>query len=108
MFRFSFPAILLLALPIAAQSDPNSNTPKVSLHVDSGSPLRLYLTGRVSKRVDAPVQAKLVEPVFPFDREVIPAGTIAVGKVSRTQPVPKWQRVRASSMAISRLFPRRR
>jgi hypothetical protein len=56
--------------------------------------LRLYLTKRVSKRTDAPVQAKLPEPVYAFDREVIPAGTIALGKVSRTQPIPKWQRAR--------------
>jgi hypothetical protein len=55
----------------------------------------LYLTKRVSKRLAAPVEAKLLEPVFAFDREVIPAGTIARGKVSRTQSVTKWQRVRA-------------
>ena len=28
-----------------------------------------------------------MEPVYAFDREVIPAGTVALGKVSRTQPV---------------------
>jgi hypothetical protein len=36
-----------------------------------------------------------LEPVFAFDREVIPAGTVALGKVSRTQPVRKWQRFTA-------------
>ena len=41
------------------------------------------------------MEAKLLEPVFAFDREVIPAGTIAQGQVSRVQPVGKWQRVRA-------------
>jgi hypothetical protein len=55
----------------------------------------LYLTTRVSKRRDAPVEAKLLEAVFAFDREVIPAGAVAVGKVSQTQPVGKWQRTRA-------------
>jgi hypothetical protein len=69
--------------------------PKISLHVSPGAPLRLYLTSRVSKRAGAPVQAKVMEPVFAFDREVIPAGTIAIGKVSRTQAVGKWQRVQA-------------
>jgi hypothetical protein len=43
----------------------------------------------------APVEAKLLEPVFAFDREVIPGGTAALGKVVRTQPVRKWQRVSA-------------
>ena len=32
---------------------------------------------------------KLVEPIFGFDREVIPAGTIALGRVSQTQGVEK-------------------
>ena len=61
----------------------------------SGAPLRLYLTKRASKRVGAPVEAKLMEPIFAFDRQVIPAGTIALGSVSQTQGVGKWQRVTA-------------
>jgi hypothetical protein len=55
----------------------------------------LYLTKRVSKRIDAPVEAKLMEPVYAFDREVIPAGTVVLGKVSRTQPISKGLRFRA-------------
>jgi hypothetical protein len=35
-----------------------------------------------------------MEPVYAFDREIIPAGTLVLGKVSRTQPVTKWQRFR--------------
>src|SRR4029077_18096116 len=54
-----------------------------------------YLTKRVPKRTGAPVEARLLESVFAFDREVIPAGTVAQGQVSRVQPVGKWQRVRA-------------
>jgi hypothetical protein len=53
------------------------------------------LTGRVSKRLGDPVEAKLLESVFAFDREVIPAGTVALGKVSRTESVGKWQRLAA-------------
>jgi hypothetical protein len=45
--------------------------------------------------LDAPVQAKVMEPVFAFDREVIPAGAIAIGKVSQTKPFGKMQRFRA-------------
>jgi len=41
------------------------------------------------------VEAKLLESVFAFDREVLPAGTIALGQVSRVQPVGKWQRAKA-------------
>jgi hypothetical protein len=63
--------------------------------VPAGAPLRLYLTKRVSKSLGAPVQAKLLDPVFAFDREVIPAGTIALGSITRTVPVGRWQRIAA-------------
>jgi len=55
----------------------------------------LYLTKRVSKRVNAAVEAKLLGPVYAFDHEVIPAGTQAIGHVSRLQSVSKWERTRA-------------
>src|SRR5271157_799369 len=70
-------------------------TPQIALHIPSGAPLRVYLTKRVPKRAGAPVEAKVLEPVFAFDREVIPAGAVVQGEVSRTQPIGKRQRVRA-------------
>ena len=78
-----------------AQTAVNKENPKISLVVPAGAPLRLYLTHRVSKRMSAPVEAKVLEPAFSFDKEVIPAGSIAQGTVSRVQPVTKGQRVRA-------------
>jgi hypothetical protein len=87
--------ISFFAALATAQTAAEQETPKISLSVPSGAPLRLYLTKRVSKRTGARVEARLLEPVFSFDREVIPAGTVAQGQVSRVQPVGKWQRVRA-------------
>ena len=87
--------ISLFTASATAQTAADEETPKISLSVPSGAPLRVYLTKRVSKRVGAPVEAKLLESVFAFDREVIPAGTVAQGQVSRVQPVGKWQRARA-------------
>jgi hypothetical protein len=78
-----------------AQTVADEETPKLSLRVPSGAPLRVYLTKRVSKRAGAPVEAKVLEPVFAFDREVVPAGTVAQGSVNRVVPVGKWQRTRA-------------
>jgi hypothetical protein len=86
--------IPLFSASASAQTATDEDTPRISLKVPSGAPLRLYLTNRVSKRVGAPVEAKVLEPVFAFDREVIPAGTVAQGQVSRTQPIKKWQRFR--------------
>src|SRR6202051_4545220 len=87
--------IFLFTESATGQTAAGMETPTISLSVPSGAPLRLYLTKRISKRIGAPVEAKLLEPVFAFDREVIPAGTVAQGQVSRVQPVGKWQRTRA-------------
>ncbi len=90
-------ALLFLAsFTCAYPQDVQSNQPiSIPLTVPAGVPLRLYLTKRVSKRMNAPVEAKLAEPVCSFDREVIPSGTDAIGRVSRIESVSKWQRVRA-------------
>ena len=66
----------------------------ITLTVPSGAPLRVYLTKKVSKRLGAPVAAKLLEPLFAFDHEVVPAGTEVTGRVSRLESLTKWQRFR--------------
>ncbi len=63
--------------------------------VPAGVPIRLYLTRRVPKRAGAPVQAKVLDPMYAFDRQVIPAGAVVSGTVSRLQSISKWQRTRA-------------
>jgi hypothetical protein len=88
-------AAFIPLVSVAAQTAADEGTPKISLSVPSGAPLRLYLTKRVSKRIGAPVEAKLMESVFAFDQEVLPAGTVAQGEVSRVHAVPKMQRFRA-------------
>ncbi len=82
-----------LALSIAFAADDAG--PSIPLTVPAGAPLRLYLTRKVSKRAGARVEAKVLEPVYAFDHEVVPAGTEVLGKVSRVQSLPKWQRIRA-------------
>src|SRR5271165_3554178 len=71
------------------------NAQTVSLTVPAGVPLRVYLTKRLPKHLDEPVSAKLLEPVFAFDRMVIPAGSDVSGKVSRLDPVSKGKRASA-------------
>src|SRR5215469_14612813 len=87
--------ISFFSLLAKAQTAADDENPRISLSVPSGAPLRLYLTRQVSKRMGAPVEAKLLEPVFACDREVVPAGTVAQGEVSQVQPLDKWQRLRA-------------
>src|SRR5947199_6141364 len=85
----------------SAQTAPDDRMTRVPLHVLPGAPLRLYLTGRVSKRVGTRVTARVMEPVFAFDHEVIPAGTVAYGRVSRTPGVGDGSGSRRCSMATS-------
>jgi hypothetical protein len=87
--------VFLLSGLAFAQTPVEGEKPKISLSVPAGAPLRLYLTQKIPKRAGAAVEAKLLEPAFAFDKEVIPAGALAQGVVSRVQPVTKGQRVRA-------------
>jgi hypothetical protein len=54
------------------------------------------LTKRVSKRAGEPVEGKTIEPVFAFDREVVPAGSLVSGKISRAPSVSKWRRAQSA------------
>src|SRR5438270_2633811 len=86
-------AIVFSFFPLTSAWAADEQNQNVSLIAPAGAPLRVYLTKRISKRAGAPVQAKLVEPIYAFDREVVPAGCAVLGRVSRVEPVGKWQRV---------------
>ena len=80
---------------IAFAQQPPSRPQSVHLQVEAGTPLRLYITHRVWFRKNEPVQAKFAEPVWAFDRVVIPAGTVIQGQVTTLVPVPGTERARA-------------
>lgn len=68
---------------------------KVPLQVEAGTPLRLYLTERAGYRLGQVVQGRFAEPVWAFDRIVIPAGTSVQGTISSLKPVSKYARALA-------------
>lgn len=88
--------ISLVAPTVPAQVTgvPNPTFP-VHLKVESGTPLRLYITHRVSYSLGESVEAKLIQPIWAYDRVVIPAGTIFQGSVANLEPVPKMLRAQA-------------
>ena len=89
-------ALSLVSVAFSAPQDKATDqTRSILLTVPAGVPLRLYLTKRVAKRLNAPVEAKLLTPLYAFDHEVIPAGTQVLGHVSRVQSVSRWERARA-------------
>src|SRR5215471_20440947 len=65
----------------------------VPLTLEQGFPLKIALTERVRSKLNEPVHGKILEPVYAFDREVIPAGTEILGKVSALRPAGKWKRI---------------
>src|SRR6202166_914372 len=83
-------AILIVS---AVHGSPQSaeDTQTVPPVVAAGTPLRVYLTKRLSKRVNEPVESKLLDPLFAFDREVAPAGSQVLGTVVRLKPMSKIQ-----------------
>jgi hypothetical protein len=93
--RLGFLVACVSVFSASAVPSSDEDNLQISIHVPPGAPLRMYLTRRLPKRLGAPVEAKVMEPVFAFDREVVPAGTLAQGAVSRVRPVGRWMRVRA-------------
>jgi hypothetical protein len=85
--RIFLPGFLFLPVAIAADLPG-----QVSLTVPSGAPLRVYLTKKIPKRLGAPVEAKLLEPVYAFDKQVVPAGVVLNGRVSSLDSLTKWHR----------------
>jgi hypothetical protein len=70
--------------------------PPIDLLVRVGTPLRVALDERVTlRRVGQPVLGTLVEPVYSYDRVVLPAGTKVIGHVEKLERVPGGTRLRA-------------
>lgn len=89
-------ALLLLGQIVFAQESATiAKGVPVKLRVEAGRPLRLYITRRAWYRMNETIDAKFAEPVWAFDRIVIPAGTVVHGQVTRLDPVPGMVRARA-------------
>ncbi len=78
-----------------AQAPATHKSADIHLRVEAGTPLRLYLTHRIWYRKNEPVEAKFAEPVWAFDRVVIPAGAVVKGQVTELDAVPRMIRAKA-------------
>src|SRR4029079_13595270 len=84
-------AVLWLTPPVWAQSGE-----AFRLVVDAGTALRVALEHReVIRRVGQPIEAVVVDPVFAYDRIVIPPGTRVRGHVEQRNGVSKKRRALA-------------
>lgn len=65
----------------------------VPLTVPKGTPLQVALDQEVRvRKVGEPIHGRLMQPVYAFDKLVIPAGTEVTGRLSKIEPVSKKQR----------------
>ncbi len=93
----SVPKLILPILLVVACVASGENAPvvQVPLVVNSGAPLRVYITRRLHMRDGEPVRAKLIEPIYAFDRIVVPAGVELQGHVTKLDPASKMVRYQA-------------
>jgi hypothetical protein len=76
---------------------PAQPAPSLPLTVPTGTPLKVALDREVRvQRVGQPVHGKIAEPVYAFDKLVVPVGTEIVGKISAIDRVPKTRRAAAA------------
>jgi hypothetical protein len=62
------------------------------LTVDSGRPMALIMTQKLRFKLNEPVHARVTEPIFAFDREVIPSGAEVIGRVIGFDRPSRWAR----------------
>jgi hypothetical protein len=73
-----------------------SGGPAISLTVTAGRPLEVVIEQRTTiKKVGQPVVGTLVEPLYAYDRVVVPAGTRVLGHVAAFVGASKAARARA-------------
>lgn len=98
------PVILLPALVVSpeifAQIVPQlgstvslAGSREISLAVADGTALQIALDKEVRvRKIGEPITGRVMQPVYVFDREVIPLGTVARGAITRIDPVSCRQR----------------
>lgn len=94
------------AMPLGAQSPAAAAPVELErLTVPDGAPLRVILTQKLRFRMNQPVHGRVVEPVYAFDREVVPAGAEILGHITGFKSAPRW--VRITSMMGGNFTPLR-
>lgn len=85
----------LAAAQSAKQAQPNKSE-VIPLTVQAGVPIRVVLLKSVRvKHTGVPIEGRVLEPVYVFDRMVIPAGSLVKGHITKIDPVSKEKRLAA-------------
>ena len=93
---FGVAAVILVATGAPQRAHAQSTDPAIELAVEAGRPLQIAIDQRIAvKRVGQVITGTLVEPIFAYDRIVVPAGTRVVGHLARLDRPSKAVRIRA-------------
>jgi hypothetical protein len=91
-----FPAFLPDDADEDDSADVAASALRIVLKLPEGTALRIAIDERTRiSHVGEMVRGHVVETVYAFDQAVIPAGTIATGRVTHIVPVPKLRRAQA-------------
>jgi len=76
------------------KGEPQAPEPvTVLMNVAAGTPIKIALDSEVRVReVGQPIHGKTTDPVYAFDKLLVPAGTTVNGKISAIDAVPKKKR----------------
>jgi hypothetical protein len=68
----------------------------VSLDLPKGTPLQVALADELRvRKVGEPIQGRIVEPVYAFDRIVIPVGSLVTGQITSIEGLSRSKRTMA-------------
>ncbi|HUO33879.1 MAG TPA: hypothetical protein VMU43_02700 [Candidatus Acidoferrum sp.] len=83
--------------PEAPSPEPNPENQTVNLIVPVGTPLEVALVRETRvEKVGQMVKGKIVEPVYAFDKVVVPVGAVVDGKIDRIDSVSAGKRTEAA------------
>jgi hypothetical protein len=93
--KFALVCALFVCLTGAVYAQSVGDTTIIPLTVDKGFPLQVRLTEKLQFKQNGSVHGTITEPVYAFDRVVIPSGTEIEGKITGFQKAGKWKRISA-------------
>ena len=115
MRYFLFAVLLLAGIPVWGQSlkvrsaeppkapaapVPPEDAHSIPLTVPAGTPLKVVLDQEVRiQKAGQPIHGKTAEPIYAFDRLLVPAGSDVNGRVAAIDPVSKKTRTLAAMNA---------
>jgi len=82
-----------------------TQTTIVPLTVEKGFPLQVVIPEKLKLKQNQAISATVAEPVYAFDREVIPAGTKVEGRITGFEKLGKWKKIQ--SMLYGNFTPQR-